>query len=301
MTTPTPMLKHILLALFMVSAWALPSTVLAAQVQEEAQEAPVQTADPAEQADSDTRADCQHYAYHTHPNYGGDGVSDHGFVCPLGNAVFKGCACEGGGACRHLETGRYISFSDCAYTGTPDNRYEWMCCTEEPVNCDGGHEYRTHPNYGGDGVSDHSFTCQSDMNAVFVNCVCEIGGAGKCTFDEDGSKISFSRCRYEGQPDNLYQWKCCRYVNKAPDASILQPRNGDTFPAGAVIVFQGVGQDPEDGDLTANIVWTSSEDGELGKGGTISRSLSDGAHTITAVVVDSEGEIAVATANITVG
>src|SRR5262249_13428253 len=44
-----------------------------------------------------------------------------------------------------------------------------------------------------------------------------------------------------------------------------------------------------DGNLTAGLVWTSSLDGTLGTGGSFSRTLHAGTHTVTARVPDSSG------------
>ncbi|MGH7675936.1 MAG: matrixin family metalloprotease, partial [Gemmatimonadales bacterium] len=55
--------------------------------------------------------------------------------------------------------------------------------------------------------------------------------------------------------------------NQAPTAAILQPANGRSFRFDAVIAFVGTASDPEDGDLTGDLVWESSLDGEIGRGG----------------------------------
>jgi len=78
--------------------------------------------------------------------------------------------------------------------------------------------------------------------------------------------------------------------NKPPTVSITSPADGSTFDSGVAIPFKGTASDSEDGDLTANLVWTSSiEDGSIGTGGSFSTTLSDGTHTITAEVTDSSG------------
>ena len=55
------------------------------------------------------------------------------------------------------------------------------------------------------------------------------------------------------------------------------------------MILAGSARDLEDGDLTGQIVWTSSRDGRLGTGGLFTTQLSVGAHTITASVTDSYG------------
>ncbi len=77
--------------------------------------------------------------------------------------------------------------------------------------------------------------------------------------------------------------------NEPPTVIITSPADGRSFPFDAVIVFEGSAADAEDGDLTGAIVWTSSVEGEIGRGGRLETSLIDGSHTITASVTDSHG------------
>ncbi|MBI2848693.1 MAG: S8 family serine peptidase [Chloroflexi bacterium] len=90
-------------------------------------------------------------------------------------------------------------------------------------------------------------------------------------------------------------------VNNPPTVTITSPTSGSSFPSGATISFGGTSNDPEDGDLTASLVWTSSLDGQIGTGGSFSKVLSDGSHAITASVADSGGKTGSASINITVG
>jgi len=90
-------------------------------------------------------------------------------------------------------------------------------------------------------------------------------------------------------------------VNNAPSVSINSPADSATFDSGATILFEGTASDIEDGDLTANLVWTSDKDGQIGTGGTFSTTLSDGQHTITASVTDSGGKMGSDSISITVG
>ena len=89
--------------------------------------------------------------------------------------------------------------------------------------------------------------------------------------------------------------------NAAPVVTITTPADGDAFASGATIAFAGSASDAEDGDLTANLAWSSDIDGPLGSGGSFSRTLSDGEHTITASVADSVGLTASDAVTITVG
>ncbi len=77
-------------------------------------------------------------------------------------------------------------------------------------------------------------------------------------------------------------------VNGAPFVTISLPADGASFTEGAPIAFAGAASDPEDGDLTPGLVWTSSLDGPIGTGGSFLRSdLQPGLHVIYAVVTDS--------------
>lgn len=77
--------------------------------------------------------------------------------------------------------------------------------------------------------------------------------------------------------------------NTSPTVSISSPANNTSFDSGASISFSGSATDVEDGDLTSSLVWTSSLDGQIGTGGSFSKVLSDGTHTITASITDSGG------------
>jgi ELWxxDGT repeat protein len=75
-----------------------------------------------------------------------------------------------------------------------------------------------------------------------------------------------------------------------PTISIQTPQDGAIFAVGNSINFSGSANDPQDGDLSANIEWVSNLDGLFGTGASISTdTLSVGFHTITATVTDSDG------------
>jgi hypothetical protein len=76
----------------------------------------------------------------------------------------------------------------------------------------------------------------------------------------------------------------------APVVTIDEPPDGSFFIAGEPITFEGTAIDAEDGDISANIVWNSSIDGDFGTGASvITAALSPDTHTITASVTDSDG------------
>jgi uncharacterized membrane protein YkoI len=77
--------------------------------------------------------------------------------------------------------------------------------------------------------------------------------------------------------------------NSAPVVSITAPASGSSFVQGTATAFSGWASDTEDGTLTSSLTWTSSIDGSIGNGGSFSRVLSAGTHTITATVRDSGG------------
>lgn len=76
--------------------------------------------------------------------------------------------------------------------------------------------------------------------------------------------------------------------NTAPTVTITAPADATNALPGASVTFTGTATDPEDGNLNAALTWSSSIDGPLGTGASISTSsLSNGVHTITASVTDS--------------
>jgi PKD repeat protein len=91
--------------------------------------------------------------------------------------------------------------------------------------------------------------------------------------------------------------------NRPPTASISAPAAGSAWLLGQEIAFEGGAVDPEDGALTgASLRWTSSADGGLGTGATISRDdLSENRHVIRFIATDSRGLADTATIEIGVG
>lgn len=78
--------------------------------------------------------------------------------------------------------------------------------------------------------------------------------------------------------------------NTAPTVTITSPADGTSVTQGTSISFAGTADDNEDGNLSANLAWTSSLDGAIGNGASFSTAgLSVGTHTITAGVTDSGG------------
>lgn len=78
-----------------------------------------------------------------------------------------------------------------------------------------------------------------------------------------------------------------------PVVSISSPSNNASFPAGSPVTFLGAAVDPEEGDLSASLIWSSNLQGQIGTGATFIRSdLAQGTHLITAQVTDATGNVA---------
>lgn len=78
--------------------------------------------------------------------------------------------------------------------------------------------------------------------------------------------------------------------NFPPTVTLTSPPLNAAYDAGASIPFAASASDPEEGDLSSAIAWTSSLDGIIGVGASFSRNdLSVGLHQLTASVVDSGG------------
>ena len=107
----------------------------------------------------------------------------------------------------------------------------------------------------------------------------EFMGAGPGTFADAGSE----ECVYG-----------------APVVTITSPAPGSAFASGAELVLAGTASDLEQGSLAAGLVWTSSRDGALGSGASLTRVLSTGGHVLTASVTDATGLTGSATVSVTV-
>jgi hypothetical protein len=80
-------------------------------------------------------------------------------------------------------------------------------------------------------------------------------------------------------------------AKKGPIAVIVSPEDSAEFVQGETSAFEGLGYDPEDGELDGtSLSWSSSISGTLGTGQLLHLStLPDGDHTITLTATDSDG------------
>src|SRR5206468_3881592 len=79
-------------------------------------------------------------------------------------------------------------------------------------------------------------------------------------------------------------------VDARPTIRIDSPASGTTLSFGIASTLSATATDAEEGNLGAAVTWTSSLDGSLGQGHSITTSsLRAGTHTITATVADRTG------------
>lgn len=103
-----------------------------------------------------------------------------------------------------------------------------------------------------------------------------------------------------GRGTNSVNLGSCSSDN-VPTVEISFPSEGDVFTEGTSIVFSGSAIDQEDGVISNLISWTSNIHGVIGSRDSFSLStLSVGIHSITASVIDSNGNIGSHTHTITI-
>ncbi|TMB54847.1 MAG: DNRLRE domain-containing protein [Deltaproteobacteria bacterium] len=89
--------------------------------------------------------------------------------------------------------------------------------------------------------------------------------------------------------------------NTAPIVRVTAPASRTKIAPGAALTFAGTALDAQDGNLSARIRWVSSRDGMLGTGSSVTATLSEGMHTVTATVTDAGGLAGTATVVVRVG
>ncbi|MCW5776048.1 MAG: S8 family serine peptidase [Phycisphaeraceae bacterium] len=78
--------------------------------------------------------------------------------------------------------------------------------------------------------------------------------------------------------------------NQPPVLTVTGPANGSVFVVGTPVTFSGTAIDPEDGNISSQIVWVSHADGVIGTGANVTTSsLSLGIHYMMPSVTDSGG------------
>ena len=86
-----------------------------------------------------------------------------------------------------------------------------------------------------------------------------------------------------------------------PQVTISSPANGASLTLGDSVNIAGSASDLEDGNLTANLVWSSNLAGPIGNGGNFNWTPNaTGTHVITASVTDSNGQAISETVSMTV-
>jgi subtilisin family serine protease len=89
-------------------------------------------------------------------------------------------------------------------------------------------------------------------------------------------------------------------VNR-PDVQIYTPTSGTVLLEGQSLLLSGAADDIEDGNLSSVLEWTSSLQGELGSGSSLTTTFTTiGTHTVSATVVDSDGYVPTVAPQITI-
>ncbi|PID73645.1 MAG: hypothetical protein CSB33_02540 [Desulfobacterales bacterium] len=142
----------------------------------------------------------------------------------------------------------------------------------------------------------------------------EIGTGGSIIVNDLSRGIHVVTLTAEDAMGNKGEDSITVYVgNASPAVKITYPEDKTRYGQVASVLFSGVGEDPEDGDLSgAELTWTSSIDGELGTGASLtvnvkdpddpaSTGISQGIHIITLKGTDSAGNAGTAAITVTVG
>ncbi len=79
------------------------------------------------------------------------------------------------------------------------------------------------------------------------------------------------------------------YINALPTLALQSPLSGALYMLQETVELRAIANDLEDGDINANIQWSSNIDGLLGAGSVLMKTLSLGTHTVTARITDSNG------------
>ena len=100
--------------------------------------------------------------------------------------------------------------------------------------------------------------------------------------DDDDRLFDVERVRFDDQTMPLNA--------SAPHVTITAPADASSYVAGDSIAFIGTANDPEQGDISGDLGWSSDLDGVVGDGSSfVMNTLSVGAHRITASATDDSG------------
>jgi hypothetical protein len=139
-----------------------------------------------------------------------------------------------------------------------------------------------------DGANTANILWSSDVDGPFA-----VGANINIASLTAGAHIITAEATDSGDPTGIPETSSAQIgitivTNTAPVVTITSPANASEVGEGINVNFTATATDDEDGDISANIAWSSDVDGPLGTGASINTtSLTAGAHIITAAVTDS--------------
>ena len=159
--------------------------------------------------------------------------------------------------------------------------------------------------------SNGDLICDTNPEASPNYSPCSRSSCGSSDPTNNYMDYSDDLCMTEFTPDQANRMRCTLdnfrvdlgggvTGNASPSVNISAPSNGTSVVDDTAINFSGNASDPEDGNLTSAISWSSNLDGALGSGSNVTATLSVGTHTVTASVTDSEGASGSDTVSVTV-
>jgi len=200
-----------------------------------------------------------------------------------------------------LDYRNVIIFRNTSNGGAIATTYSWANSSglidTDIVFWDGGFSLYTGSTLCGTTPSDT--TRQTVGNSAYIEDVAthELGHALGLNHSSDAAATmypSYSYCSQEmrtlGTDDiagarHLYP-ATTSVTNTAPSLTISSPSNGASYAEGASITFTASASDNQDGNLTGAIQWTDNNTA-IGSGGSFTRTLTAGTHSIVAYVTDS--------------
>jgi glucose/arabinose dehydrogenase len=143
----------------------------------------------------------------------------------------------------------------------------------------------------GSQVASFSHTYNTTLTKLVIGQ--EISGAGHIGM-EVAAVLLYDRSLGVDERRQVESYLRDKYLaSSRPTVTITAPADGAGFWSGATVTFQATATDPQQGDLAATVDWSSSRDGALGRGASLSvNTLTTGTHTITATVVGNAQQVA---------